>query len=136
MPMYDYICECCEQRQTRFLAVSHYKEPQYCANPACGQFVENGQGLDVNHPQSPMRKLVVAPAVFGDYEGYISPATGEWVQGKKAHLEDLKKSGCRIFEPGERQQEIRRTQEREAAAAKHIDECVEKTAHEMGIGKL
>lgn len=132
MPLYEYCCTTCEKRQSRFLPVSQYKAKQYCDNPACGQFVADGAGLNVDHPQEPLVKLVCAPAVFGDYEEYISPATGKLVRGKQQHLEDLKQSGCRIFEPGERQQEIKKSQERQANLEKHIDECVEKTAAQLG----
>ena len=35
-----------------------------------------------------------APRVFGDYDGYQSPVSGEWVEGRRAREEDLKKTGC------------------------------------------
>lgn len=40
----------------------------------------------------------VAPTVFGDLPGYESPATGQWIEGRKARREDLKASGCRPWE--------------------------------------
>lgn len=134
MPLYEYLCDCCETRQTRFLALNHYRDPQYCDNPSCGQFVAEGSGLNVSHPQTPLVKLVSAPAVHGDYPGYVSPASGKWVEGRKAHLEDLKATGCRIFEPGERQQEIQKAKDREEALGKQIDQAVEQTAAQLGIG--
>lgn len=36
-----------------------------------------------------------------DYEGYNCPVTGKWIEGRTAHKENLKRQGCRVFEPGE-----------------------------------
>lgn len=35
-----------------------------------------------------------APKVYGDYEGYQSPVTGEWVEGRRARKYDLEKNNC------------------------------------------
>lgn len=132
MPLYSYICECCEKRDRRFLPVSRYKDPQYCHNPICPQHVVFDD-QPIPEDRQPMTKIIEAPAVVGDYEGYISPATGKWVEGRKQHLEDLKRSGCRIYEPGETDAEIRKTAERQARVEKEIDDAVERTAAELGI---
>lgn len=42
-----------------------------------------------------------APGVVRDYKAYRSPATGKMVEGKRAHRDDLARSGCRIIERGE-----------------------------------
>lgn len=39
--------------------------------------------------------------VQGDYEGYVSPASGKYIEGRYQHREDLKRTGCRILETGE-----------------------------------
>jgi len=39
-----------------------------------------------------------APAILPDIEGYVSPATGLWVDGRKQKRADLKASGCRDWE--------------------------------------
>lgn len=41
------------------------------------------------------------PAVFGDYKPYRSPATGKVIEGRRAHRDDLARSGCRLIERGE-----------------------------------
>ena len=46
--------------------------------------------------------LAAAPAVFGDYEGYTSPIDGKWVEGRRARDEDMKRHGCRPYDPSER----------------------------------
>ncbi len=37
---------------------------------------------------------VCTPAVIGDIPAYRSPITGEWVDGRRARREDLKKNNC------------------------------------------
>lgn len=41
--------------------------------------------------------------VVDDINGYQSPKTLKWVQGRKQRREDLKVSGCREVDPGEKQ---------------------------------
>lgn len=139
MPLYSYICECCEQKQTRFLPVARYQEAQYCRTPGCPE-AESGVVFGrawspVGIVLKPMTKIIEAPAVFGDYPGYVSPATGKWVEGRKAHIEDLKQSGCRILEPGESRQEFKKAEQRLEKLHKEIDTAVETTARELGISE-
>jgi hypothetical protein len=68
-----------------------------------------------------------------DYPGYVSPSTGKWVEGKKAHLEDLKRSGCRIYEKGETEAYVKRLPEIRKNAEKVIDTAVEAAAREIGL---
>lgn len=84
MPMYSYRCDC-GKKFTRLLKLADYQSPQ---------FHECGHTL-------PALKLIEAPAVRGDYPGYECPVSGKWVEGRKAHQENLKRTGCRLFEPGE-----------------------------------
>lgn len=46
----------------------------------------------------------LAPLVMNDLPGYQSPVTGEWVEGRRARREDLKRSGCRPYEGREQEQ--------------------------------
>jgi hypothetical protein len=34
------------------------------------------------------------PALHRDYEGYRSPVNGQWIEGRAARREDLKRTGC------------------------------------------
>lgn len=36
----------------------------------------------------------VTPMTFGDYEGYQSPITGDWIEGRRARQYDMEKHGC------------------------------------------
>lgn len=128
MPLYSYVCGCCEQRVRRFLPVARYQEPQFCENHFCPESFDLPE-------RKPMTKIIEAPAVFGDYEGYVSPATGKWVEGKKQHIEDLKQSGCRLLEPGESRQEFKKAEQRLEKLHKEIDTAVETTARELGISE-
>ncbi len=113
MPLYDYMCPDCEKRFTAYKKLAEYREPALHACGAVGT------------------RLVLPTMVAVDYPAYVSPATGKVVEGKKAHMEDLKRSGCRLLEPGERQDMGRRQKEAEAKEDKMIDTMVETTFAEM-----
>src|SRR5579862_638829 len=68
-----------------------------------------------------------APFVQGDYEGYQSPITGEWIEGRRAHREDLKRHGCRVFEG--RESEQRAADRVQTENAKRTEQLAEKMAH-------
>lgn len=41
------------------------------------------------------------PRISGDYEAYECPVTGKMIEGRAAHGENLKQTGCRLLENGE-----------------------------------
>lgn len=82
MPVYEYSCEC-GKVFARVLKLADYLAPQeHCAGKIA-------------------TKLISAPAIRGDYAGYDCPVTGQRIEGRKAHLENLRRTGCRLLEPGE-----------------------------------
>lgn len=107
MPIYDYKCQCGRVTQ-RITSIAEYRATTDCEK--CGQSAE--------------RFITSAPAVRGDYPGYVSPATGQWVEGRKAHQEDLARSGCRVYEPGEKESMMRR----QAAEASAMESAFAETA--------
>ena len=109
MPLYEYKCPSCQARFERVLPLARYAEPQTCS---CGAVAD---------------KLLSAPAIFTDFEGYRCPVSGDWIEGRKAHEENLKKHGCRVLEPGEREQAER--------ARKAADEALEKSVEDTA-GRL
>lgn len=113
MPLYEYMCPQCEKSFTVFKKLSDYRTP---AEHSCGTVGE---------------RIISRPMIAVDYPAYISPATGKLVQGKRQHEEDLKRSGCRILEPGERQDMERRKKEADVKEDKMIDKMVETTFAEM-----
>lgn len=95
MPLYEYKCPLCARKFERFLPLARYKEPQTCT---CGEVAE---------------KQLSATRIITDYAGYECPITGDWIEGRRAHEENLKKHGCRVLEEGEREQAqaVRRKQD-------------------------
>jgi putative FmdB family regulatory protein len=83
MPTYVFKCITCGGTEERFLKLTNYTDPQQCG---CGGALE---------------RQLTAPVVRGDYPGYECPVTGSWIEGRKAHQENLRRHGCRILEPGE-----------------------------------
>lgn len=98
MPLYDYRCPSCEVVFERQVPLAAYLSPQHCDK--CGDLAE---------------KVLSPVRVVGDYPGYECPVTGRWVEGRKAHSENLKRTGCRVLEPGEKEnaQSMRLREERE-----------------------
>lgn len=84
---------------------------------------------------------VVVPADFvmprihiaSDYKAYDCPVTGRMIEGRRAHQENLKRTGCRLLEPGEKEQSIRDRADSDRKIEKIVDVAVEKTAAQLGI---
>lgn len=93
MPTYDYECPKCERRYEIVHRMSD-EAPRFC--PA---------------DEYPMRRLISAPRVQGDYPGYQCPATGKWIEGRRAHEENLRRQGCHVRETGEGEALARRRAE-------------------------
>lgn len=113
MPMYEYHCKDCKVNFTAFKKLADYREPQ---NHNCGQ-----EGT----------RVISKPMLAIDYPAYVSPASGKLITGKKEHLEDLKRTGCRLLEPGEGQDMQRRLKEADVKTDRLVDTMVEKTFADM-----
>lgn len=87
------------------------------------------------HVPTPMQRLLSAPMVRGDYPGYNCPITGKWIEGRRAHEENLKRHNCRIIEPGEKEAVDRRRKAADAQLEASIEQTVEKLVHEMPAEK-
>lgn len=112
MPLYSYHCPACDSRFDRMVKLAEGSAPQLCT---CGH-----EAL----------KQIAAPAVRGDYAGYACPVTGAWIEGRKAHEENLRRHGCRVLESGEVEDSRRRAAEEEAA----FDRKIEQTAEQLVAG--
>lgn len=82
-----------------------------------------------------MVRQLVAPMVRGDYQGYSCPITGKWIEGRKAHEENLRRHGCRVLESGEKEDVVRRRQAEEAAFDASIDSTVEEFIDKLPSAK-
>jgi hypothetical protein len=76
---------------------------------------------------------ISAPRVFGDYEGYVSPASGKWIEGRKARLEDMRATGCRPYELGEKEDVIRRAKDAEQEIDRAVDTAVDQTVAQINL---
>ena len=68
-----------------------------------------------------------SPVVWDDLPGYESPVTGEWIEGRKARREDLKRHECRPWEG--REQEAKEAAKVRAEADRRLDQIAERMAH-------
>lgn len=109
--MYAYRCANCGTFQDVFKKISELDLPEECS--LCNEV---------------MVRQIVAPMVQPDYAGYTCPITGDWIEGRRAHQENLKKHGCRLLEKGEREHNERM---REAEDTKLMDTLVETFASEV-----
>lgn len=116
MPTYDYSCPACGYRDEFLRKLAQLETPLEC--PKCGEV---------------MARQVSMPMVRGDYEAYDCPITGNRIEGRKAHQENLKRHGCRLLEPGETRDYIKATEKRQQDTEREVERIVEKTAHEMGF---
>jgi putative FmdB family regulatory protein len=105
MPLYDYVCHTGHYFE-RVHSIAECDVPQICS---CGSHAE---------------RQMSAPRVMGDYAGYTCPVTGDWIEGKKAHRENLAKHGCRVLENGEREAMIKR----KASMNESLERTIEETA--------
>lgn len=88
---------------------------------------DEAQGKLVEIPVNSRSRRPDAPFVQGDYEGYQSPITGEWIEGRRAHREDLKRHGCRVYEGRESEQRV--ANRARAEQDRRIDQVAERAAH-------
>lgn len=110
MPIYDYHCSVCNHSREVAKPLALLDRVERCTN--C-DFAMNRQ--------------VSAPMVRGDYPGYDCPVTGKWIEGKRAHEENLKKHSCRVLEGGETREFQRRRKDDE----KKLDDAVDATVEQF-----
>lgn len=113
MPVYEYRCARGHEFE-RILPVSDYQMPQVCD---CGQA---GQKV-----------ILHAPRVFSDYEGYESPVSGDWIEGRAARERDLRKHNCVPYEAGMKEDQARREAKEERQLDKVVDQVVEQTMADL-----
>ena len=115
MPKYDYVCAAGHLTE-RVTTIAAYQKQITCD---CGR--------------EALRCITEAPVGFvkGNLPAYACPITGNIIDGRKAHEENLARHGCRILETGERENVIKQKAREEAA----FDAAVEATAEEF-VAKL
>ena len=111
MPVYSYHCKCGAEFD-KVLPLAQYLTPQYHVGPCA-------------YADVPASKVVTAPTVLNDFAGYDCPVTGRRIEGRKAHRENLARTDCRIFEPGERESFVRTKAKEEASLDAQVDHTVD-----------
>lgn len=108
MPIYRYQCPACGSRRDVLKSLTLLDRGEPCET--C---------------QTPMERRICAPAVVTDYAGYSCPISGKWIEGRRAHAENLKRHGCRVLETGETDEVRHRASSEAALLDKSVDETVE-----------
>ena len=74
------------------------------------------------------------PMIRGEYAAYECPVTGKMIEGRYAHEENLKATGCRILERGEKEHNTKRAQDdakaEDAKRDRVIDQIVDSVAND------
>lgn len=104
MPLYLYRCPTCDAKREILKKIADIDRAETCT---CG---------------SAMNRSVTAPMVRGDYPPYQCPITGNWIEGRRAHEENLQKHGCRVLEEGETERAMQAAKERDEALFEQIGE--------------
>lgn len=118
MPMYLWECSECGRRDEGFRTVAERHDSAWC----------HGQRMGI---------VICPPAVQADLPGYVSPATGKWIDGRAARREDLKAAGCRPWEgfDAENREARKRAHEIEAKADAHLDASARRALAELPPAK-
>lgn len=111
MPLYTFLCHCNARRQL----FRHIED--------------RNQGIDCLMCLSPMERIIEAPAVRGDYSGYECPITGKWIEGRRAHEENLARHGMRVLEGGEREALQKQKGAEEEKLLSDVEATVESEIH-------
>jgi len=111
MPVYAYKCPC-GMRFDRWLPLARYDEAQTCDE--CGEVAT---------------KQILPTTIRVDIPAYVSPVTGNLVDGRAARREDLKRSGCRPWEGMEQEQ-------KEAARIREYEEQAADLRLERGLAEV
>jgi putative FmdB family regulatory protein len=111
MPMYDYKCPVCQRKREVMLKLANLESSVYCQRDGFA-----------------MTRQISAPYIQTDYPAYESPVVpGKWIEGRKAHEQHLRETGCRVLEPGESSN----YQKRIAQENEKFEAAVDATADEL-----
>ena len=108
MPTYLHECPGCGRRSDIIKPLALLNREERCE--AC---------------ETPLVRLISAPAIASDFAGYFCPITDKWIEGRRAHTENLKRHGCWVYEAGETEQARKAKAQEEAAFDRGVDETVE-----------
>lgn len=110
MPLYTFACRACGYKDRLFRKIDDRNDEASCG--VCS---------------AEMQRILEAPRVVTDLAGYECPVTGAWIEGRRQHEENLKRTGSRLLEPGETRQCIEARKAADDAFAERIAETAAKT---------
>jgi hypothetical protein len=87
------------------------------------RFIYDKYGDSFEVPQDYKPYVGAAATVRGDVPGYLSHATGKWVEGAVQRREDLAVSGCRPFEgqASEERERLRNVQYNQESRDRNVE---------------
>lgn len=123
MPLYTYRCPNCGKQTDMFLKMSESDAPQLwkhdCISPV----------------PTYLEKVITAARVVTDYPGYECPITGNWIEGRVAHRENLARHNCRVFETGEMENTRRMQEKLDKDMERQVDATVDQFIAELPSAK-
>lgn len=103
-----------------------YKDKAECW---CKGTAEAVSHIDVDRwVNKPHNRMIELPS-------YLSPITGEWVDGRVARRNDLASSNCVEYDPGMKEEQDKRHAREDAQLDKKVDEHVEREIYAMPTEK-
>ena len=117
MPLYTYECRTSHSRFDRVAPMACSAEPRICACGAVGD------------------RVITATRINKDFEPYHCPVTDKVISGRVAHEENLRRTGSRVFESGERESFEAKKAREEAEFDSAIEETVERSIEAMPSDK-
>lgn len=101
-------------------------------------YKDNFKAIDFSKPLPPRQRReggdrskrgnFAMPMISGDYKPYECPVTGKVIEGRRAHSENLKKTGCRLHEKGEFEN-VKKNGKKDAEA--RMDAAIERSVDEV-----
>lgn len=101
---------------------------------------ETGKSIPIDewYQKYGQKKYAQAPYVIGDIDPYISPTSEKLITSRRAHRDDLKRTGSRVYEG--REQEVKYAEkarkEADAKFEKTIEQGMEKTYYQLRDGLI
>lgn len=119
MPLYATLCKACARESSLFRKIDERDNLPACD---CG---------------GELCRLITPNFVRGDFEPYISPATGQYIDSRTKRHEEMTRHGYRTYEPGMDKDIARNRVEQQQKALKPIHDTVDQVVtHLNNAGKL
>lgn len=120
MPLYNTKCRSCGATASVFRKIAEMDNLPPCDE--CGNTVE---------------RVLSAPAIVTEFQPYVSPATGAYIDSRAKRSNDLRQSGSFLYEPGVEKDVERNRIAREERDFRPISDAVDETVRTLvSSGKM